>query len=523
MEGDVLVMYQKKRVLLLTSLMLIVVMIVTGCGSPETGAAEPTEKTEKTEEFELNVASGADPISLDPRKTWVGAGYSINYHVSEPLVFRQIEGKKVNIYGVLAESWEQRDNLTWVFELKQGVKFHNGEPLTAEAVKFTMDSIMDPNFQTPLKTWLTDVEKVETEGDYTVVITTKYPTRGLLSSLAQVSIVEPKAVASQGNAYNTSPVGTGPYKVQSYTANNQVVLERFDGYWGEKGKAKKITFRIMPENSTRLAALQTGEVDLAESLPPDKAAEVESNENLAVVSTPTLRVDFLVIQHDRPWLKEVKFRKAISYAIDRQSIVDNILGGTTVVASSPSPPGTIGFNEDLPPYEYNLEKAKQLLKEVGYNGEPITYGGPSGRYAMDRQVNEAVAAMLQSAGINVKLEILDWSSFYPKKDSYDMHFIGQTDFTINPNKHYDSVYYSKTATTFYKNEQVDALLDEAIQTMDDDAAAEIYKQVQQLLVDDMASIPLHYEPSLLGVSKKLEGFKTRLDEYVLLNDVQLAP
>lgn len=519
-------MYQKKRVLVAIALMLALAMLVTGCGSPETDSIAPTENTANTEsakEFELNVASGADPISLDPRLTWVGSGYSINYHVMEPLVFRQIEGNKVNIYGVLAEKWEQRDNLTWVFYLRQGIKFHNGEPLTAKAVKFTMDSIMDPNFKTPLKTWLTDVEEVTTEGDYTVVIKTKYPTRGLLSSLAQVSIVEPKAVASMGSAYNTKPVGTGPYKVESYIPNNQVVLERFDEYWGKKGKAKKITFRIMPENSTRLAALQAGEVDIAESLPPDKVAEVESKEGLAVMSTPTLRVDFLTIQHDRPWLKELKFRQAISYAIDRQSIVDNILGGTTVVASSPSPPGTIGFNEELPPFEYNVEKAKQLLKEIGYNGEPITYGAPSGRYAMDRQINEAVAAMLQSAGINVQLEILDWSSFYPKKDSYDMYYIGQTDFTINPNKHYDSVYYSKTATTFYKNEQVDALLEEAIQTMDDAAAAEIYKKVQQLLVDDMASIPLHYEPSLIGVSKKLSGFKTRLDEYVVLTDAQLAP
>src|SRR5690606_19518924 len=134
--------------------------------------------------------SGADPINLDPRLTWVGPGYSINAHVFEPLVFRTERDGRVELVGVLAENIENLDELTWKFTLREGVKFHNGEPLTAEAVKFTLESIMDPDFNTPLKTWLTDVEEVTTEGDLVVYIKTKYPTRGLLSSLAQVPIVE---------------------------------------------------------------------------------------------------------------------------------------------------------------------------------------------------------------------------------------------------------------------------------------------------------------------------------------------
>jgi peptide/nickel transport system substrate-binding protein len=374
-------------------LLVIASMLLTGCGGQTTtGGSE--------DKMEIKIASGADPINMDPRKTWVGPGYSINAHILEPLVFREEVDGSVQLYGVLAENWEQRDDVTWVFNLREGVQFHNGEPFTAEAVKFTIESIMDPEFITPLKTWLSDVEKVETEGDYTVVITTKYPTRGLLSSLAQVSIVEPKAVGEMGADYNLLPVGTGPYKIVSYTPNNQVVVERFADYWGEPGKPDKITFRIMPENATRLAALESGEVLLAEGMPPDKLGTIRNNPGLDVAYTPTLRVDFIVIQHDRPWMNNLKFRQAMSYAIDRESIVNNILGGATVVANSPSPPGTIGYNAELPPLEYNPEKAKQLMAEAGYNGEPIIFGAPIGRYAMDKQVGEAIAGMLIEAGIN---------------------------------------------------------------------------------------------------------------------------
>ena len=473
---------------------------------------------------EISVASGADPVSLDPRKTWVAQGYSINAHVFEPLAFRKEQNGNVVLTPVLAESWKQIDPVTLELKIRKGVKFQNGEALDAAAVKYTIDSIMNPSYVTNLRTWTSDIEKVDAPDAATLVIKTKHQTRGLMNSLAQVPIVAPKAAQEQGAEFEKKPIGTGPYQITSYAPSSSVVIERFDGYWGTKGKPKKITFRIMPENSVRLAALQAGEVQLAENLPPDKLETLRANKSLKVVFTPTLRVDSLVLNARNPLLRDVRIREAISLAIDRPSLVKNLLGGTTKVANSISPPGTDGYDSTLPPYAYNPQRAKELLKEAGYAGQPLTFGAPIGRYSMDKQVNEAMAGMLKNVGINVRFEALAWSSYYPKYNTggYDIGFIGQTDFTVNPYKHWFSLFYSPVDMTKYKNEEMDKIVEAASQELDNEKAAALYRRGQALQQKDFGSLPLYYEPQLIGISSKLHGFEPRLDEYVILTNATLA-
>ncbi|MGN7300124.1 ABC transporter substrate-binding protein [Ferdinandcohnia sp. SAFN-114] len=509
----------KKMVMFLLTLGLAFALI--GC-SGETSSDTDSESESEGEggAKELIVATGADPTSLDPRKTWSGPGYSINSHVFEPLVFRKIVDGKVSIEGVLAESYENVDELTWKFTLKEGVKFHNGAPLNAEAVKFTLESIQDPDFNTSMKIWLNDIAEITTEGDLTVIIKTKTPTRGLLSSLTQVPIVEPGAVEELGAEFNVKPVGTGPYEIVEYIANNNVKLKRFDGYWGEPGVSDSIEFRIMPENAVRLAALQRGDVHIAENISADKIEEVKQDENLDIFITETLRVNMMVANFKNEWMAKKDFREAISLAIDRESLVNNILSGNTIPASSVSPPGTIGFNEDLPVYPFDPEKAKELLEKVGYDGSPIKMGAPVGRYAMDRQMGEAIAGMLQNVGINVELETLEFSSYVPKMDegAYDFYYIGVADLTINPNTHWNGYYHSENAEGGYANPEVDKLMDQAIQTIDDAEVTELYKEIQEILYEEKPTFPLYNEPHMVGVRKGVQGFEPRLDEYVIVRD-----
>jgi peptide/nickel transport system substrate-binding protein len=488
-------------------------------GTTETAAGE----TADLPDFELAVASGADPVDLDPRKTWVGPGYSINAHMFEALVFRRQNGDAMELFPLLAESWEVVDDVTWEFKIREGVKFHNGADLDAEAVAFTLTSIMDEEFATPLKTWTNDIESVEVVDSHTVRITTLYPTRGLLNSLAQVPIVEPGAVEEMGAEFTLRPVGTGPYQLVSYTPNSTVVVERFADYWGEPAQASRITFRIMPENATRLAALEAGEVQVAENLPPDKLQSIEATPGLQVASSPTLRVDKLILNFNNEWVQNKEFRQALSMAIDRESIVQNILAGTTIPANSVSPPGTIGYDESLPVYPYDLEEAQRLLEESGYDGSPIKVGGPIGRYSMDKQVSEAIAGMFSRLGINVDFEALAWSEFIAKANEgyYDVYFIGITDFTLNPTSHWRSTYHSEMARGWYSNERIDEIIDQSAAELDDEAVIELYREGQRLLYEEMATIPLYYEPQLIGVSERVEGFETRLDEYVIVRDVTL--
>lgn len=471
--------------------------------------------------FDLSVASGADPVSLDPRKTWVAQGYSINAHVFEPLVFREEKNGNVVLYPVLAESWTQKSPTELELKIREGVTFHNGEKLDANAVAYTISSIQEKAFVTNLKLWTRDIIGMEVTGPYTLVLKTKSATRGLLNVLAQVPIVAPEAAKSPD--FEKQPIGTGPYKVTSYVPSGQVVIEKNANYWGTPGEADKITFRIMPENSTRLAALEAGEVQVAENLPPDKLNALKENEELQVVFTPTLRVDYMVMNFRNQLMQDAKFREALSLAIDRQGIVDNLLGGTTKAANSISPPGTTGYDAALPVYAYDPEKAKALLAESSYKGEVLKVGGPVGRYSMDKQVTEAIAGMLQAIGVSVQVETLAFSSYIAKYNeaAYDLAFIGQTDFTVSPHKHWGTLFYSPTNINKYANPEMDKIIEAAAVELDDAKAAELFKEGQALAAREFAgALPLYYEPQLIGLSAKVEGFIPRLDEYIIVSTVK---
>lgn len=469
---------------------------------------------------ELIIATGADPTSLDPRHTWSGPGYSMNAHMLEPLIFREIEDGQVSIVGVLAEEFENIDELNWQFTLREGVTFHNGEPLTAEAVKYTLETILDPDFGSPLAQWISDIDEITSDGDLIVNIKTKTPTRGLLGGLTQVPIIEPGAAEELGGEFNVQPVGTGPYEMVEYRANSSVELTRFDDYWGEPGVTETITFMIMPENAVRLAALQNGDVHIAENISADKVDEVNDDPNLELYLTETLRVNMLVTNFDNEWMEQQEFRDALSLAIDRELLVNNILGGNTIPASSVSPPGTIGFNDELPVYEHDMDKARELLDEIGYDGSPIKMGAPSGRYAMDRQMGEAIAGMFEDAGVNVDLEILEFSSFVPKTDEryYDIHYIDTADLTVNPYLHWQGYFHSEDSEMRYANPEVDALMEESIQTIDDEAAIAIFQEIQEILHEEKPTMPLYYEPHMVGVREGVQDFIPRLDEYIIVRD-----
>lgn len=509
-----------KKLLITIFISILLVGLLVACSESESKSDSSSDGEKGTRAETLIVGTGADPTTLDPRKTWSGPGYSINAHIFEPLVFRNIEDGKVSIEGVLAKSFENVDELTWKFTLHEGVTFHNGEALTAESVKFTFESILEPSFNTPLTLWLNNVDEIKTEGDLVLYIKTKTPTRALLSALTQIPIVAPSAVEELGDRFNVEPVGTGPYKIVEYVANNNVKLTRYEGYWGEPGVSENIEFRIMPENAVRLAALQRGDIHIAENISADKVNEVSNNPKLEMHITETLRVNMFVANYANEWMAKQEFRDAISLAIDRQALVDNILGGNTIAGSSVSPPGTIGFDDSLPIPEVNIDKAKELLNEIGYDGTPIKMGGPVGRYAMDQQIVEATAGMLEAAGINIDLETLEFSSYVPKMDelAYDFYYIGVADLTIDPTNHWGGYYYSETAEGGYSNSEVDTLIDEVIRTIDDGQAIELFEKVQNILYEEKPTFPLYYEPHMVGVREGVQNFTPRLDEYIIVRD-----
>lgn len=475
----------------------------------------------------LSVAIGADPVNLDPRLTWVGQGYSINAHLFEPLVERVDDGAgNVEIAGLLAESWENRDDLTWVFNLREGVTFHNGEPFTAEAAKFTFDTIMSEEFSTPLKAWTSTIASVEAEDELTLVITTKTPARGLLNSLVQMPIVSPQGVEEFGTDFTLNPVGTGPYEFVSYTPNSSIVIEQYADYWGEQNGPAAINWRVMPETSARIAAVSSGEVQIAENIPPDQLANLESNSSIDIMSASTMRVIMMVPMFQNEWMQNLDFRTGISLAIDRELLVSSLLGGSTEVANSISPPGTVGHNADLEPYPYDLDRAIELIEKSGYDGSTIRVGAPQGRYQMDGQVGEAIAEMLQLAGVNVEFTALPWSEFSGQAakgtNAFDIYFLGNTDFTLYPTSFYNGLFHCELGRNYYCNEEINTRIDASAALLDDTEAAAAYSEIQELAYEDLPIIPLYWEPAIMAVSSNITGFNLRMDEYIVVTDVRGA-
>jgi len=473
--------------------------------------------------FDLRVAIGADPGNMDARKTWVGQGYSINAHVFEPLVARAQVNGQIELVSVLAESWSQVTPTELQFKIREGVTFHNGEALNAEAVAETIRTVKDEEFGSNLSRWVSAVSEIRVDGEYTLTLVTAEPTRGLLNLLVQVPIAAPEAGKLED--FNANPIGTGPYQFVSYDPGSQVTVEKFDGYWGTPGNAETIQFRILPEGSTRLAALETGEVHIAENISPDMRTSIEANDDVELVTSGTLRLNFLMINHNNDLFDDKAFREGVSLAIDRAAIVGALLGNATTVANSISPKGTIGHNSELADYAYDPERAKELIAASSYAGQPVTLGGPSGRYVQDKQVVEAIGGMLGNAGINVEVETQIMSSYWPKfaATGYDLGFIGWTDFTVTPNAHWSPFFLSSSAMNGYSDAEMDRIIAQVDSETDDAKAIALFKEAQAYQRSEFGStVPLYQEPQLIGVRSNVEGFTPRIDEYLIVTGVTLT-
>lgn len=472
---------------------------------------------------ELVVGIATDPVSVDPRVVPGVPGRAMLRHVYEPLVWHDRSGK---ILPVLAESWRRVDDTTWRLQLRKGVVFHNGEPFDATSVKFTLDSIFDKNnrfVNSQLRGYVGQISKVTVVDAHTIDIVTKQPSRAILANLTTIYMVPAQLAGKLADRFATQPTGTGPFRLVSYAASSRLVLEAFDKYWGKKPNLSKLTFRILPENATRLAALESGEVSLIDSVPPDAVERISKNPNLTILSEPSSRVIFIGLEVDRQPFNNPKVRLALTHAINRDLIVKQMLGGRADIATGPMSPNLPGFNKDLPQYKYDPEKAKQLLAEAGFpRGAKVKFGFSSGRYLMDKQIGEVLVAQLAMVGIEAEYEAMEWGSFFAgrRDGKYDAWLYGMGAMTPDPD--FALQWFGRTPLTKYKNPKVEQLLADADRAREDKRSEELYRAAQEIIWQDNPWIFLYYQPELYGASKKLTGFKPRPDEFFLLFDASLT-
>lgn len=474
---------------------------------------------------ELTVAISVDPGNLDMRLISGMPGYSVMRHMLETVMWRD---EKMNLIPWLIDSYEIVNPLSIKMKVRRGIKFHNGRAFTAEAIKVTIDDIKAPGSKSLWAGYCNPIKDIQIVDDMTLLLKFDEPNRPQLRNLTMEGILEPKAFKELGNKIATNPIGSGPYKLIEYVPGQYVSMEAFNDYWGPKPKSRMIKWRFIPENGTRLAALESGEVMMINNLPPDQVARIRNNPDLEVRDFVTARMTFIGIRCDREPFNDVRIRQAMNFAVNKEAIVKSILRGYGQPASTPMAPMVFGFNPKLKPYPYDPKKAEDLLAQAGAKGTKVTLGCPIGRYLMGEQVGEAVAGFLQKVGFDVSFEAVEWATWLTelyklKKSKYDLHLSSWGTINMEPDYALKRYFHSKwTDVTGYQNVEVDKLIDEGRAVFNDEKVKEIYNRVQELIWDDYPAIFLYYQPEITGVNRKLKGFQPFPDEYLRLWNAYVA-
>ncbi len=362
-----------------------------------------------TQKKELITAQSGDVSKFDPHYSTSSNDVRVSFNLFDNLTSRHPDGK---LYPGLATEWKLEGPTTWRFKLRQGVKFHNGDPLTSADVKYSIERTYDPAAKTMVATVFGTIEKVDAPDASTIVITTKKPDPLLAARLAFYGgqVVPKKYLESVGNdAFNAKPIGSGPVRFTSWVKDDRAVLEANPDYWGGKIDMDRWIMRPIPETAPRIAALLKGEVDAITQLPPDQEDRVAANPATRVAGALYAGLYVLAVNSKRPPLDNPLVKQALSLAIDREAIVKELWRGRGVVPNGPIAKGDNHFDASLPPLAYNPAEAKARLQKAGYKGEEIFIETTVAYVAQDKAMAEAIAAMWKDVGVNVKVEVIEYS------------------------------------------------------------------------------------------------------------------
>ena len=481
----------------------------------------------------------AEPVTMDPPQITDLNSTRVIKRMFEGLTAQELGTYKI-VPG-LAQSWDiSKDGLTYTFKLRPNVKFHDGTPLTAEAVRFCFERQMNDKSQyyatgtyPYVKGFLGNVAGVEAVDPLTVQIKLKAPLTPFLQYLAHHSlyIYSPEALKKFGKDIVKNPVGTGPFKLETWEPGVKVVLARNDQYWGGAPKIRQAIYVPIIEAQARLAAIKTGEIDLTMDVPPDSLAELRKDPDIVVAETNSSAVWYIALNTRHPILKDRRVRQALNYAVNKEAIIRDILKGTAIVARGPmSPVYGPYYEENLQKYPHDPEKARALLKEAGHaGGFDITFMVPESGSGMQSPVEMAtvIQANLAQVGVRAKIQTMEWGAYLKKyleaPDMAEMSWnpsIGDPDHMMYMLLSSDRFPPAFNAG-FYHNEKVDDLLRKGRTTIDEKARVPLYKEAQRLVVEDAPWIFVDHGKQVIIHRKRVQGFKLHPNFDLVLTQVWL--
>lgn len=520
----------------------------TAAGTTPEAEAEPTEAEEEEGDAQtggtLTIGRPSDAVSLDPHAESTSPGNWVMSNIYETLV---VLNQDSEFEPGLAETWESVEESVWEFKLRQGVKFHDGTDFTAEAVKFSIDRIKDPENPGRSASNLLAITEVRPVDDVTVQVVTDGPYGPLLNIISLIyatGVVSPAAVEEHGEDFGRNPVGTGPFKFVEWRSNDLITIERNDDYWGEKALLDQAVYRVIPEESARMLAVETGEIDMVMFPAPSQLETFKSDDNFTVVQTEGVRVFYFGFNVSRPIVSDVKVRQAINHAVNRQEFVDNILEGAAALPTSYISPAIFGYKDVSSAWEYDLDKAKALLDEAGWvesadgvrekDGQKLElrHLAPRGRYLKDAECAEAFQAAMREIGVQINLEILEWATLFeqsrqPTIDADLLTFgwstaTGDADYSLYPLFGSQNTPPGGWNSHQYSNPEFDDLAIQAQQSTDPDERQELYGQMLDILAEDAIWVPIYNSIESVITGKHVKDFTIHpIDYYLWLDTVWL--
>ncbi|QCJ42215.1 glutathione ABC transporter substrate-binding protein [Bacillus sp. S3] len=507
---------------------LLMAIVITGCSTNKNVSTKGNNKeTASKDGGTLVIARLSDAENLDHHfMSTINAASVTHMKIYEGLVGRD---KNAEIKPLLAEEWKQLDDTTWEFKLRKGVKFHDGTAFNAAAVKATFDRLLDPNVGSPRAVVFKMVKEVKVVDEFTVQFILSEPFAPLLSILAshEGGIISPKTIEKFGKKIINEPSGTGPFVFESWSPGQEIIFTKNKEYWGTKAKVDKVVFKVVPEETTRISMLETGEAHIAEPLSVPMMSTVESSSQVGVYRSEGFGTEYIGFNVKKEPFNDIRVRKAIAHAVEMDSILKGVYNNVGKKANSLLGSKVFGYHADMKAYEYNLNEAKKLLAEAGYpNGFETTLKTMDSKERVN--MAEVLQSQLKGIGIKLHIQVLEYGTFVDQVNKGDSEMFilswrnatGDADYNQYNLFHTDSQGASGN-TFFYSNKEVDSLIESARKEKDQEKRIELYAKSQELEMKDAVYIPVRVIENLAAVAKGVNGFSITPSGYLDINDVSI--
>ena len=490
--------------------------------------APAADAQDRVKTKEVVVALGAEPRTLLGVTIVDWTTNTQLEHMYDRLLDR--DARTLKPKPMLATGWKIVNDTTWEFTLRQGVKFHNGEPFNAQSVKATMEYLQDISNKSHYAAYWKAVKEVQIVNDYTVRMITDKPWPALIErvSLTDFLVLPAKALKELGpEKLSQKPIGTGPFKFVEWKRDERLVLERNPDYWQGPADVSRVTFRFIPEFSARMAALLSGEIDIMKDVPPHTVEPVERSGRAKIRSAVSSRINYLALVNLKPGpMQDLRVRRAINHAVDVDELIAQVLKARATRICGPLSPANVDF-APVECYKHDPARAQALFKEAGIDPAKLqlTLDTPSGRYPLDKDVSLAIAAQLQRVGIKVNVVVNEWGTHLDKiknRNTGDMFFLGWGPSIFGQTVMEPLFQANQTYSSYGNNKAIDEEIAKTIIVVDPKGRAAAYSKLHQMVRDEAPWVPLWQQHDLYGVASHVE-WTPRADEKVWMYDAKIVP